>query len=158
MIQNSKYGFTLIEIVVATAVFLVFAVGAYRGFVAVYSTITATRLNALAADLVNAQFELIKNMPYNNVGTVGGNPTGIIVPVQTALRDGISFTITTTVLNVDDPFDGTAGGDPFPRDYKLVEISITCPSCRNLAPVVITGRIAPKNLESALRESHKHLG
>jgi prepilin-type N-terminal cleavage/methylation domain-containing protein len=148
--SNRTRGFTLIEIIVATAVFLVFAMGAYQGFTAIYLAITSTRQKALAADLANAQFEIIRNMPYKQVGTVGGNPSGILPAVQTVARDRISFTITTTVLNRDDPFDGVAGsGDAFPADYKLVEINIACLTCKNFIPVVITGRVAPKNLESA---------
>lgn len=147
--MNKKRGFTLIEVVVATTVFLIFAFGAYRGYASVYSAIANARHKALAADLANARFEIVKNLPYSNVGTVGGSPSGVITPVQTVVRDNVTFTVTTTILNRDDPFDGVSGGgDMLPNDYKLVEINIACTSCKNFPPVVITGRVAPKNLES----------
>ena len=66
----------------------------------------------------------------------------------------ISFTLTTTVRNIDDPFDGTATGNPppvdtAPADYKLVDIGATCPLCDNAFDETITTTVAPKNLESA---------
>jgi prepilin-type N-terminal cleavage/methylation domain-containing protein len=146
----SKKGFTLIEVVISIAIFVLFAVGAYRGYASLYAAIAAAHHKALAADLINARFEIIKNLPYTNVGVTGGNPNGVVVGVQTIVKDGISFVATTTIRYVDDPFDGVSGsGDIFPNDYKLVEISVGCTTCKNFIPVVITGRVAPKNLESA---------
>ena len=147
--MNRNQGFTFIEVIIAAAIFIIFAVGAYQGYAAVYTAIASARHKALAADLANAQFEIIKNLPYTSVGTIGGNPAGLIVAVETIVRDRVTFTITTTVVNIDDPFDGIlGGGDVFPADYKLVEISIECLTCKNFAPVVVTGRVAPKNLET----------
>jgi len=147
--MNRNQGFTFIEVIIAAAIFIIFAVGAYQGYAAVYTAIASARHKALAADLANAQFEIIKNLPYTSVGTIGGNPAGPIVAVETIVRDRVTFTITTTVVNIDDPFDGIlGGGDVFPADYKLVEISIECLTCKNFAPVVVTGRVAPKNLET----------
>lgn len=148
--NSHNKGLTFIEIVIAVAVFFLFALGAYRGYASVYAAIAAARHKALAADLVNARFEIIKNLPYSNVGVSGGNPNGVINASENVSRDGLSFVVTTTIENVDDPFDGIFGaGDAFPNDYKLVEISVSCPTCKSFVPVVITGTVAPKNLESA---------
>ncbi len=147
---TTNNGFTLIEVIIAAAVFLIFAVGVYQGYAAIYAAIASTRYRALAADLANARFEIIKNMPYTSVGTVGGVPLGVLPSATTTVSDNISFTVTTTIVNVDDPFDGlSAGGDLFPADYKLVEIKIECLTCKGFTPVIFTGRVAPKNLESA---------
>ena len=142
----------MIEVIVATTIFLLFAIGAYQGFIVLYAAIASAHNKALATDLANAEFEIIKNLPYTSVGVIGGNPSGIIVAEKEIIKDSISFFVITTIINIDDPFDGMAGGgDNFPADYKLVEISIGCSTCRNFVPVVITGRVAPKNLESALK-------
>lgn len=147
--SNKNGGFTLIEVLIATIVFLLFAMGVYQSYAAIYIAIASTRHRALAADLANAKFEIIKNLPYTNVGTIGGNPAGILALVETTISDRVSFTITTTIVSVDDPFDGlSGGGDFFPADYKLVEIKIECLTCKSFAPIIITGRVAPKNLES----------
>ncbi len=143
-------GFTLIEILIGVAVFTTFALGVYQGYSAVYAAISHARFKALAADLANERFEIIKNLPYSSVGVSGGNPTGVVLASENVVRGGVTFTAVTSITNVDDPFDGLSGGaDVFPADYKSVEISVNCSSCKNFVPVVFTGRVAPKNLESA---------
>jgi prepilin-type N-terminal cleavage/methylation domain-containing protein len=148
-ITNKKAGLTLIEVIIATAVFLLFALGMYMSYEALHSAMRLARYNALAVDLANARFEIIKNLPYSDVGTVGGIPSGVIPVSENVESDNINFLVTTTIINIDDPFDGTAAtGDLFPNDYKLVEVSISCTTCHNFNPVNITGLIAPRNLES----------
>ena len=113
-----------------------------------YQALAAAHHKALAVDLINARFEIIKNLPYDSVGVVGGSPSGVVSQVEVVIVDQVSFSVTTTIENSDDPFDGLAGsGDAFPADYKLVEIQAACASCR-IAPVIITGRVAPPNLET----------
>ena len=142
-------GFTFIEVVISVAVFIIFALGAYQGFTSVYAALAAAHHKALAADLINARFEIIKNLPYTNVGVDGSNPDGVVSALETVMKDGITFTVSTYIEYADDPFDGVWGaGDVLPNDYKLVEITVNCATCKNFTPVVITGRVAPKNLES----------
>lgn len=142
-----KTGFTLIEILISVAILLIIIVSGYQSFGNIYKAINNSRFRIAAADLANEYFETIKNLPYISVGTVGGNPVGVIPSVQTLYRGGVSYTVNTTVRNVNDPFDGNP--DAFPNDYKLVEVSIVCQNCGNLTPVVITSQIAPANLESS---------
>jgi len=147
--RRKSRGFTLIEVIIAIAVFSLFAAGAYQGYLSLQAAILSARYKALAADLANARFEIIKNLPYSNVGIEGGNPPGVVSAEESAISDNVTFTITTTIINIDDPFDGLAGsGDAFPGDYKLVEVKIACMTCKNFTPIAITGWVAPKNLES----------
>lgn len=142
-------GLTFFEVVIAIAIFIVFAVGVYQAYAAIFTTVANTRHRALAADLANAKFEIIKNMPYTSVGIPGGNPPGILLASEVVVSDRVTFLVETTIVNIDDPFDGVLGaGDAFPADYKLIEIKITCQGCKNLAPIVFTGQVSPKNLES----------
>ncbi|HRH25358.1 MAG TPA: hypothetical protein PLD99_00195, partial [Parcubacteria group bacterium] len=78
---------------------------------------------------------------------VGGTPAGVLLASQNLVRDGINWTVTTTVVNVDDPFDGIAPTDTKPADYKLVEVMVGCDTCKNFSPVAVTGIVAPRNLE-----------
>lgn len=144
-------GLTFVELIIGVAVFLLFAVGVYRAYESLYGSILASRSKTLAVELANEELEIVKNLPYVSVGTVGGTPAGVIPASQSIVRDRITFVVTTTIINKDDPFDGTAGGSPndtLPADYKLVEFQISCVSCKNFSPVIITGRVAPENLES----------
>ncbi len=152
MMRARGRGFTLVETLVSAAVFAIVAVGIYNAYTAVLSVITVSRAKVVAMDLANEEFEIIRNMPYANVGLVSGIPLGVIAPVQTLTRSGYTFTATTTIRNIDDPFDGTLGGSPndlSPADSKLIEIEIGCATCKNFQPIFVNTRVAPKNLETA---------
>lgn len=110
------------------------------------------RAKVSATALSNELFEVVRNLSYEDVGLVAGVPAGIIPSSQTYVRDGIEFSVKTTIRNIDDPFDGTVGGEPndlSPADYKLVELSISCPKCNNFQPISVTSHVGPRSLESA---------
>lgn len=146
--MRKNKGLTLVEVIIATTTFLIFATGAYQGYLALQAAMFSARYKALAADLINARFEIIRNLPYSEVGIPGGNPNGVVPASEIVVSDNVTFTVLTAIINIDDPFDGTAAtGDSFPNDYKLVEISVTCPTCKHFTPVVINSWVAPRNLE-----------
>ncbi|MBX4195887.1 prepilin-type N-terminal cleavage/methylation domain-containing protein [Candidatus Parcubacteria bacterium] len=140
-------GFTFVEVIIGVTIFVIVSMGVYKAYSGLYATLSVAHLKVIAADLINERFEIMRNLPYTDVGTLGGNPPGKIPPSQILVRDNVLWSATTTVINVDDPFDGLSGADTKPNDYKLVEISISCVNCKNFQPVVVTGRIAPRNLE-----------
>ncbi|HSE56483.1 MAG TPA: hypothetical protein VLB02_00110 [Candidatus Paceibacterota bacterium] len=144
-------GLTLIETLVATAFFLVFSVAIYQLYAQVVTVSNNIRTRTAATQLANEQFELIRNLQYYDVGTVGGIPSGVIDPDQTITRNGITFTIETTIRNIDHPEDGTLGGSPndlSPADNKFVEVTIACESCKDAVSVTYASWIAPKSLET----------
>lgn len=145
-------GFTLVEVIVGTAIFLLLALSVYQAYLVTTKVIRASRQKVTATALANEQFEIMRNLPYADVGIVGGLPSGKIPYIQNLLRDGKEFTVKTTIRNIDDPFDGTIGGEPndtSPADYKLAEIEITCENCQNFPKMTLNTYIAPKALESA---------
>ncbi len=149
---RSERGVGLLETVIAVGVFAIIAIAALRAYVGVLDLFTSSALRTTAADLANEQFEIMRNMRYEEVGVAGGIPSGPIPATQTFVRGGDRFLATTTIRNIDDPFDGTLGGAPndtAPADYKLAEIEIQCLTCRELTRLRFTGRIAPPGLEGA---------
>lgn len=145
-------GFTLIEITVAIAIFLIFAVGIYSTISMVFKIVYQSRMKILETALLSEQIEIAHNLPYDSVGIVNGIPAGVLVHSQTIARNGAYFTVITSVRNIDDPFDGILGGTPndtAPADYKQVEVSAICTSCTQQDPVILSTIIAPKNLEGA---------
>lgn len=149
---TSQRGFTLVETLVGIAVFVIIGVSIFNAYVKVIEVVRVSRVKIAATALANEQFEIARNLPYADVGIVDGIPTGKISRTQTLTRDNISFVVETTIRNIDDPFDGTIGGipnDTSPADYKLVELKITCPSCKNFSSLTFTTHIAPLGLETA---------
>ncbi len=144
-------GFSLVEVIVGSAVFLVVAMSVYGAYTGLFQIAHVDQARLIATQLVNEQFEIIRNMPYDNIGTINGIPSGTLYATTTTARSGITFEVDTIVRNIDLPFDGTAllGTDSNPADNKLVQITVFCSTCQNFAPVVITGQVAPKSSESA---------
>ncbi|EKD43816.1 MAG: hypothetical protein ACD_72C00105G0001, partial [uncultured bacterium] len=102
--------------------------------------------------VLSEQLEVARNLPYESIGIENGIPAGVLKHSQTIARNGTSFTVITSVRNIDDPFDGTLGGTPndtSPADYKLVEVAGTCNNCNQQGSVILSTVIAPKNLEGA---------
>ncbi len=145
-------GFTLVETLVAMAIFVSISVGIFAGFLNILRIMSIIRTKNIMTDIANEQFEIARNLSYSNVGTVGGIPSGIISQNKTINRDNKVFTVETTIRNFDDPFDGTFNGTPkdtSPADMKIIELTISCTSCSDsLAPISFTTKIAPKNLET----------
>jgi len=148
----SKSGFTLIEVLVGAAVFVFISVSVFQSYGKVMEVVHASRLKISAAALANEQLEIIRNLSYEDVGIFGGLPAGKIIQSQALVRDGVTFDVSATIRNIDDPFDGTIGGipnDTSPADYKLVEVEISCSTCKNFQPASFTSYVAPANLETA---------
>ena len=151
-ILKKNKAFTLIETLVGVAVFLVIATATYQAYISLFTFISLNQYKVLALNLANEQFEIIRNLSYLNVGIPSGIPKGLIPHIQTINRGGISFTVTTTIRNIDLPNDGTIGGNPndiSPADNKFVNIEIDCSTCKNFKPLNISTTVAPKNLETA---------
>jgi len=145
-------GFTLIELLVSVAVFLLIATSAYQAYVSLFKVMRASQYKIIALNLASEQFEIIRNLPYSEVGVEASIPNGTIPHEQTIIRGGITFLVTTTIRNVDLVFDGTIGGAPndlSPADNKSAEVKVECPTCDNFQPIVLTSYVAPKNLETA---------
>ncbi len=134
------------------ALFLILAISMYGAYTGLLNAVQNSRLKISAIALANEQFEIVRNLPYSDVGIAGGLPSGKIVQNKTVSRDGANFNVKTTIRNIDDPFDGTIGGSPndlSPADYKLVELEISCALCQNFSPLYFNTHVGPKNLESS---------
>lgn len=151
MLQLKKQeGFTLIEVLVAAAVFLIFALGVYGAITMVFKIVYQSRLSILENNVLAEKLEVARNLTYENIGTVDGDPVGVLPATETVTRNGIVFFVTTTVQNIDDPFDGLAtdaSPDTAPDDYKLVEMSIKCFTCDQNRTITVSTRVAPRRLE-----------
>lgn len=151
MYRNNKKGMTLVEVVVSVAIFLFISLSVYQAYSGLLALVSLSRVKITAANLASEQFEIIKNLPYSSVGTVSGVPSGVVPQSQNLVRDGKTFTVKTTVRNIDDPFDGTLGGipnDTSPADYKLVELEVLCENCNNFTPIILSAQVSPRSLES----------
>ena len=155
--NNSKQkkrsgGFSLVEVIFAASIFALVALSVYQGLVSVTLLVSASRDKIAATDLINSEFELVRNLSFADVGLVEGIPLGVLATTSTVLVDGREFEINRFVRNIDDDFDGTIDGDPndlSPADYKMVQVEVICNNCKNPINFRAFSNIAPKNLEAA---------
>lgn len=151
-IKKSPKGFTLVEAVVAAAVFLLFAVGIYGGITLVFKIVYQSRIKILETAILAQELEVARNLPYEGVGIVNGSPPGLLAHTKNVTLNNVTFNLVTTVRNVDDPFDGSIGGSPndtSPADYKLVEMSAICIGCNQQTPIKLSTMVSPRQLEGA---------
>ena len=151
-LNNTKNkGFTLIEVMIGSAIFLVVVIAAYNAYSSLYKLANVGQIKTLAIQLAHEQFEIIRNASYSNVGIVNSVPSGVFPASQTLTRGGVDFRVETTIRNVDLPFDGQMGSstnpDSNPADNKLVQIKVDCSTCQSFQPIILTGQIAPTGLE-----------
>ena len=76
-----KKGFTLMEVLVGSALFLIVSVSAYSAFISILRLANASQSRIIAVQLADEQFEIVRNMPYVNVGLTNGIPLGVLPPL-----------------------------------------------------------------------------
>ncbi len=147
---NSKIsaGFTLVEIVVSLAIFAILASG-MLGAISVLSRISKqNREKVVLSSLAVNYMEIVKNMPYSDVGTVTGNPTGSLPDLTNAASstvEGVLYKIYYEVTYIDDPADGSFPADVSASDYKQVKMNIL--NTRSGAVTNFVTNVVPKGLE-----------
>ena len=150
--MRGNRGLSYIETIISVAIFAAVSLMLYTTYSRVLIVARAAQARVNASALADEQFEIARNLPFSLVGTVGGIPPGVMQHVQLLTKGGMIFIATTTVRNIDQPFDGTAGGAPndlSPADNKLVEIDINCISCVRFRPLMLTTWVGPLNLEGS---------
>ncbi len=150
--MSKSSGFTLVETLIAIGVFMIIAAGIYFSYSNLLEIFSASYLNLTALSALDNELEVIRNMPYADVGLQGGVPAGVILSPKNITYGNTPFVVNTAVRNIDDPFDGLQGGSPndtAPADYKLVEVEITCPTCPRFIPARVTTTVSPIGLETS---------
>lgn len=106
-LKIKQKGFTLLEIVITLGI-MALTVSAIAQLYQTYLRLTADeKFKITATSLANQKIEIIRNLSYSNIGTLGGIPAGTIPQSELVNRNGYDFTVSTEIIYIDDPFDGT---------------------------------------------------
>lgn len=147
--RHPGYGFTMIETIVGLATMLIFFAAVAAIFQNILTNIGTSRVRTVALALAQEKMELIRNLPFSDIGTIGGIPQGMISPSETVTINNQQFTITTSIIYIDDPFDQIAPSDTINTDYKRVRIEITWGGVYpSRIPVSLITNFAPKGIET----------
>lgn len=145
--KNKNSGLTLIEVLVGAALMLVVFLGIFGLIQLGMKVVAQSKARITATALANQKIELAHNLAYNQVGTVGGIPNGSIPEDETDTLNGVAYSVKTTVVYVDDPFDGTFPNDPLPWDYKRVKVTVSWTGFLGGSVFLITD-IVPNGVET----------
>ncbi len=149
--KTTQKGFSFIDVITGIAILSISVLTLYSLYNFSLKVLWENKARVTGSQIANQKMELIKNLPYSQVGLVGGIPAGPIFPNEAINRNGIDYTVNTSIIYIDDPFDGTLNGSPndlLNTDYKRVRISISWPTRLSYKPIIFLTDISPNGLES----------
>jgi hypothetical protein len=125
--KNKFYqaGYGLIEILIALSVLLIATTSLIPAFVLSAETSKRNETRTIAYNIAQEEIEKIKNLPYDDVGLINGNPPGVLEPDVDKKVAGLPVHIKIRIRWVDDESDDVAPADSDPRDYKKVTVWVT---------------------------------
>jgi len=143
-------GMSLVEVIVASALMVLVFGGLMASFQLMVSLIGKSKAESGALALANEQLEYIRALPYNDVGTVGGIPSGAIPQISTTTLNGLEYTERVLVEYVDDEDDGTDVDDEngIVADYKRVKIEYSWNNKGETDSLSLISSIVPEGIET----------
>ncbi|MBA2741117.1 MAG: prepilin-type N-terminal cleavage/methylation domain-containing protein, partial [Actinobacteria bacterium] len=118
---RAERGFTLIEAVFAMVLFAGLAAAMAGLLTSAISANKLSRQRTIADQAAMEQIEVIRRLPYQNVGTILGNPPGVVPPTTSINVTGLAATLTTQIRYVDDP---TPTSYETTANYKRVIVTV----------------------------------
>lgn len=141
-------GFTLIEVLVTIFILVILSLGIYSLFEFSLKILAENRAREGALALANQKIEILRNLPYEKIGTVGGIPYGSIAAQEQVTRNNVSYTVNTQILYIDDPFDEVAPTDLVPNDYKRARVEVVWPkTVSKKNSLFLISDFSPKGIE-----------
>jgi len=143
---------TLIETVVSILIISILTLGIYSLLIYVLKLAAENKFRLGAVMVADLTMERVKNLPYDQIGTVTGLVHGVLPDNETLVENNGIFYVNTFVKYIDDPFDGVASGTPndlLSTDYKQIRIRATYNGPYGQKDVVLYTYVAPQGLESS---------
>jgi len=153
MVLNNRQphqGFSLVEVLVVSAVMLVVFGGLLSGFSYSLELISNSRAKLTALTVANDQMEYIRSLSYNAAGTVAGLPAGAIPQVSTTSLNQMLFTKTVLIRYVDSPDDGFGAADSnsITTDYKEAKVTVSWSQRGVPQEIFLVSTIIPRSIET----------
>ncbi len=145
----SNKGFTIIEALVVLSIFSIILVTFYSTFTLGTQYIIDAKNRLGAISLANQKMEIIRNLPYDDIGTVGGAPSGVLDADYFENVNAVNYHIKTDISYIDDVFDSTIDGtDNVPTDYKTARITILWGEESSVQQMYLLSDFVPPGVET----------
>lgn len=148
--QVHQQGFSLVEVVVVSALLLLVFGGLFAGARLMIELVGHSKAESGARSLAVAKLEYIRSLDYDDVGTVGGIPAGPLPQTSTTTLNGITYTERILVQYKDRPEDGFGADDEngITEDSKVAKVEYTWTIRGNERSLVLTTDLIPRGIES----------
>jgi len=118
-------GATLIDVLIGTTLVLIIFLGVFGLYELGLKVSYQSQHRTIATGIANEYMERTRNLSYNDVGVIGGYPSGRFKPFEVLIRNNNEYGVTVNVHYVADPADGIGyPEDSCPNDYKRVVVSV----------------------------------
>ncbi len=144
MKSKVEKSFTLIDVIVGTALMLIIFLGIFGAYQLGLKVVSISQVKITATSLANQKLEEARNLPYRKVGIEGVDEEGAIKSTEYYPSDTEEYTIVSSVDCVLDGADGLTPEDNCPCDYKKITVTVTSP-VQFGGEVTLSTVIAPKN-------------
>jgi hypothetical protein len=148
--NNKEIGFSIMEVVAAIGIFTVVFVSVFGSFKAGLTSLVQSRHRTEAAALANEKMEIIRNLSYSSVGTIGGIPTGSLPQNESVTKSNQKFNVHTFIRYVDDASDGVGADDQnhVTTDYKEVKVEVVWGGVSTGHGVAAVSKFVPNGVET----------
>ena len=96
-IKTKNNGFTIIELLVALAVLVMAAAAFVPALTFLTKANRANKIKMTASSIAAGVIEEIRALPYDEIGTAGGNPSGTIPQVSSITIGGVRYDVETRI-------------------------------------------------------------
>lgn len=147
--ETSK-GSSLIDVLVGVAILMIVFVGIFGIFKLSIELVLSSKAKTGALALANEQMEFLRSLSYDDVGTLGGIPSGNIQQEETIVLNQTVYTRRTFIQYVDDPKDGLGALDEnsITADYKIAKVEISWIIKGKERKFSLVSNIVPKGMET----------
>jgi hypothetical protein len=135
---SGEKGFTMVEVLVAGLVLVVGLIFIAQLFTSSAARVLASDTRSLMHQMATQEIETIRALQYVDVGTVGGQPPGALVPLETKTVQGRSFRIVREVTYIQD----SSYSGPFPANYRRATVKVSLATGSALGPVEMSTNVA----------------
>lgn len=151
--KNYKLGFSFVEALIVIAIAVTIFGALFVTFTHSFELLAHAKAKTTATTLANNRMEYFRSLPYDDVGTVSGIPSGTIPQNSTTTMNNIVFHERVLVEYVDDPADGlltatTTDSNGIPADYKRIKIELTWTIKEQTQSIALVSNIVPRSIET----------
>lgn len=148
--RKNNTGFSIIEVVIVSAITTFIFAGLFASFQYSLPLMALSKAKLSAQSVANDRMEYFRSLPYDDVGTISGIPSGTIPQNSTVTLNGIRFKERILVEYVDDDADGTGVSDTnsIPSDYKRIKAEYSWFSGGATSTIALVSNIVPRSVET----------